>query len=142
MIKSIYLIGSLRNPNIREVARKLRSHSYEVFDDWHGTHAEADDCWQKYCVSRGWSYTQALAGPSAQATFSLDKAYIEKQDAVVMVLPAGRSAHLELGYARGIGKPGFILLNGKVDRYDVMYNFATAIVPDLASLYVALKAHK
>lgn len=139
MIKSIYLIGSLRNPKIRLIAASLRARGYDVFDDWHGTHAQADDEWQKYANQRGWTYQEALAGASAQSIFNLDKTHLDRADAVVMVLPCGRSGHLELGYARGCRKPGFILLNGKVDRYDVMYSFATAIVADMLTLFKALK---
>ena len=44
----IYLIGSLRNAKIAEIANKLRSAGHEVFDDWFGAGPEADDFWQKY----------------------------------------------------------------------------------------------
>ncbi len=140
MIKSIYLIGSLRNPRVPVIANKLRAAGYDVFDEWHATAPDTDDHWQKYCNARGWTYDQALSGLTAQTIFEFDKKYLDRCDAAVMLLPAGRSGHLELGYKRGCGKPGFILLDGaKVDRYDIMYRFATAVVPDLAALCKALK---
>lgn len=41
-----------------------------------------------------------------------------------MVLPCGKSGHLEFGWAIGKGKPGYILFDGEPERYDVMYQFA------------------
>lgn len=32
----IYVIGSLRNPEIPKFANELRSLDFEVFDDWYG----------------------------------------------------------------------------------------------------------
>ena len=31
----VYLVGSLRNPYVREVASLLRTAGHDVFDDWH-----------------------------------------------------------------------------------------------------------
>lgn len=118
----------------------LRAHGYEVFDDWHGVAPDTDDHWQVYCKQRRWTYSEALAGKGAQSIFNFDKRNLIRCDAAVLVAPCGRSGHLELGFKRGRQEPGFILLDGaKVDRYDIMYNFATAIVPDLKALYKALK---
>ena len=33
-MKSIYIIGSLRNKNIPLIGNKLREAGFEVFDDW------------------------------------------------------------------------------------------------------------
>ena len=33
-MRSIYLIGYLRNPEVPKVAEKLRIAGFEVFDDW------------------------------------------------------------------------------------------------------------
>ena len=45
-----------------------------------------------------------------------------------MVLPCGKSAHLELGYAVGKGKRTVIFMPEEPERWDVMYNFADQIV--------------
>jgi nucleoside 2-deoxyribosyltransferase len=42
-------------------------------------------------------------------------------------MPAGKSAHLELGYMIGRGKPCFVLFDEEPERWDVMYQFATAV---------------
>jgi nucleoside 2-deoxyribosyltransferase len=122
--KVIYLIGSLRNPEVPKVAAYLRTLGFEVFDDWYSAGPEADDCWQAYEKERGHSYPQALKGWHAKDVFAFDKYHLDRADMGVLLLPAGKSGHLELGYVVGQGKPGFILMQGEPERYDVMYQFA------------------
>jgi len=122
--KVIYLIGSLKNENVPLTAIRLREAGHEVFDQWYGAGPNADDCWQAYCKQKGFNYKQALADHGAQHVFNFDKRFLDLSSTVVLVLPAGKSGHLELGYAIGAGKRGFILLDGEPDRYDCMYNFA------------------
>jgi len=135
----IYLIGSLRSPRIPEVAAQLRAAGYEVFDDWYSPGPQTDDEWQKYERGRGRSYADALSGWHAQNQFQFDRHHLQRASAVVLVLPAGKSAHLELGWSLGSGKPGYILLDGEPERYDIMYNFATAIVSTVDELVEKLK---
>lgn len=136
----IYLIGSLRNPEVPVLANKIRTElNLEVFDDWHGNGPEADDYWQKYEKARGRSYRDALASPIPQNIFQIDKTHIDKSSTVVLVLPAGKSGHMEFGYAIGQGKRGYILLPGEPERYDVMYNFATKVFINQDELFMELK---
>lgn len=136
----IYLIGSLRNPYIPGVAQHIRnSTDAEVFDDWWSAGEEADDSLRDYYKSRGHTYAQALAGPAAQHIVAFDKKYLDACDAAVLVMPAGKSAHLELGYVIGQGKPGFILMDGEPERYDIMYNLASGVFTDEEDLIATLK---
>jgi nucleoside 2-deoxyribosyltransferase len=130
----VYLIGSLRNPAVPELANELRVAGFEVFDDWYSAGERADDSWQAYENIRGRDYKAALKGFSAQMIFNFDKKHIDEADAVVLLLPAGKSGHLELGYALGQGKPGYILFDKVPERYDVMYNFATDVFFDKTEL--------
>lgn len=131
----VYVIGSLRQPErVQEVAARLRLEGYQVFDDWLAAGKEADDYLYAYEQSRGRSCSEALQGYAAKHIFALDHYHLDKAPIVVLVLPAGKSAHLELGWALGRGKKGFILLNGEPERIDVMYQFATAICNDLDEL--------
>lgn len=133
-MKSCYLIGSLRNPEVPVVAAELRQLNIDVFDDWFAAGPEADDYWQKYEKARGRSYGEALHGHSASHVFEYDKSHLDRCDFGVLVLPAGKSGHLELGYLIGQGKPGYILLAGEPERYDVMYRFATGVCSSLEKL--------
>lgn len=126
-INSIYVIGSLRNEAIPEVADSLRGVISDVFDDWFAAGPEADDYWKKYEKLRGRNYQDALKGYAANHVFSFDKSHLDRCDAAVLVLPAGKSGHLELGYAIGSGKRCFILLDEEDIRWDVMYQFAERV---------------
>lgn len=138
MAKSIYVIGSMRNPRVPEVAAAIRSTGWEAFDDWYSPGDQADDKWQAYEKQRGRTYREALAGYHAQHVFALDKYHLDRCDAAVLVLPAGKSAHIELGYIRGRDKPGYILLDAEPERFDIMNLFASAIVTE-AELLTSLR---
>lgn len=138
MISSVYLIGSLRNERVPLVAAQLREAGFDVFDDWYAAGPEADDYWQRYENGRGRSYNEALRGHAARHVFEYDKTHLDRCDSAVLMLPAGKSGHLELGYFIGTGKPGFILLDKEPDRYDVMYAFADSVHTDVLSLTDAL----
>ena len=125
--KRIYLIGSLRNAKVAELGNLLRKEGFDIFDDWHAAGPEADDFWQKYEIAKGNNFRQALAGAAAQNVFAFDKRNLDASDAVVMVMPAGKSGHLELGYMAGKGKKTCIFMNGEPERFDVMYLFADYI---------------
>ena len=130
----IYVMGSLRNPKVVDVTVELEQAGYEVFSEWYGTGPEADDFWQKYEKARGRSYMQALKGWAARNIFEFDKFHLDRCDAGILVYPAGKSAHIELGYLIGRGKPAYILLDGEPERYEVMANFATGVYLDLKEI--------
>lgn len=138
-MKRVYLIGSLRNREVPLLGNWLRDQGINVFDDWHAAGPEADDHWQAYERARGRTYEQALAGAVAQNAFNFDKRHIDASTAAVLVMPAGKSAHLELGYAAGAGKATAILLVEEPERFDLMYNFANLVTRDKLALAVFLK---
>ena len=139
-MSSIYLIGSLRNPKIPQIANILRGDGHQVFDDWFSPGPQCDDEWQDYERNRGRSYKEALEGYHAQHQFEFDRKHIMAADIGVLVLPAGRSGHLELGYMIGRGQRGYILLEGpEPDRYDLMYLFAHGIAEDIEQLKEMVK---
>lgn len=126
MSKVIYLIGSLRNPEIPKIANTIRAKGFEVFDDWFAAGEKADDSWRDYEKQRGHSYKEALDGYAAKHVFAFDKLHLNRCDGAVLIMPAGKSGHIELGYVSGIGKPSWVLFDSVPERYDVMYQFATA----------------
>jgi len=139
MKTSIYLIGSLRNTKIPAIGKQLRTCGYDVFDDWYGAGHEADDMWQSYEEIRGRGYAEALDGHAAGNIFEFDKHHIDRCDVGLLVLPAGKSGHLELGYMVGSGKECFVLFPEEPERWDVMYRFAKGVFFDLDELTKELK---
>lgn len=135
---SIYLIGSLRNPRVPEIAAHLRRLGHDVFDDWFAAGPTADDSWRDYEQQRGHSFQEALNGYAAEHVFAFDYWHINRCSAAVLILPAGKSGHLELGYALGRGKRGYILLDQQPERFDVMYKFAHGVYATLDDLATVL----
>ena len=62
-----------------------------------------------------------------QSIFNRDMEALEACEAVVCVLPCGRSAHLELGYGIGAGKRTVLLWHDG-DAPDIMHKAVDAIV--------------
>jgi hypothetical protein len=130
----VYLIGSLTNPQIPILGNLLRQDGHDVFEDWHAAGEHADVAWTAYEKGRGHTFREALQGYACQHVFDFDKYHLDNSDVVILVLPAGKSGHLELGYALGKSKVGFILLDKEPEKFDVMYAFAKDVFYDVDEL--------
>ena len=91
----IYLASSRRNEAFHGVVKLLRDAGHEVFN-FH----------ENDTLNVGWEtkHQDTLAGhetPEVHGHFKRDVDAMKWADAVVLVLPAGKSAHLELGWAAG-----------------------------------------
>lgn len=135
MAKVIYLIGSLRNLDVPKVGEYIRQHTgCEVFDEWWTGSEDADDWLRDYFRFRKLSYKDAIHSYAARNTYNFDRKHLDRADLGVMVMPAGKSGHLELGYLIGSGKPGYILFDSEPERVDIMHNFATDVFFDQKDL--------
>lgn len=110
----IYVASSWRNQQQPAVVQALRAEGFEVYDFRHpapGNDGFAwrtiDPNWQQWTTAE---YLAALNHPLADEGFGFDMRALAECDFCVLVLPCGRSAHLELGYATGAGKATFVLL--------------------------------
>lgn len=140
MKPNIYVIGSLHNPAIPNLSNVIAEAGYEVFADWFGAGRIADDSWMEYEKTRGFTYEQALTRPAAINVFEFDKRHLLKADAVVLIAPAGKSGHLELGWALGRNTPGFVFFpDGEPERWDVMLQFATGVHFTMPALLAHMK---
>lgn len=113
--RKIYVASSWRNNRQQEVVEQLRLSGHEVYDFKNpapGNHgfswSEIDPNWKDWTEEQ---YRNALAHPIAQAGFHFDFEAMQWADTFVLVLPCGRSAHLELGWACGMGKQTLVLLD-------------------------------
>lgn len=130
----MYLIGSLRNPEVPGIASAIRSRGFDVFDDWFAAGPIADDSWQAYEKGRGTPYAKALRSWAAQNVLKFDTFHLDRARIGVLVMPAGKSGHLELGRLIGQGKPTFVLFDQEPDRWDVMYGQCTGVTFSLDEL--------
>jgi nucleoside 2-deoxyribosyltransferase len=112
---NVYVASSWRNERQPAVVGALRKGGHKVYDFRHPTPEDTGFSWSE--IDRNWQswtvdeYIAALNHPAAEWGFSRDMRALDECDACVLVLPCGRSAHLELGYAIGRGKHGIILLD-------------------------------
>lgn len=109
----IYLASSWRNIRQPDLVNLLRDRGHEVYDFRNPPHgrggfawAEIDANWQAWTADE---YRDALSTPIAQAGFNSDFDGMKWADVCVLLLPSGRSAHLEAGWMAGAGKPVYVL---------------------------------
>lgn len=113
--RKIYVASSWRNNHQATVVQQLMAAGHEVYDfknprpgnqgfAWSQIDAE----WESWTPDR---YRESLDHPIAKASFASDFNAMKWADTFVLVLPCGRSAHLELGWACGQGKQTLILLD-------------------------------
>lgn len=126
----IYVASSWRNTTQPDVVRALRKDGHEVYDfrdpapgvkgfAW----AEIDPNWQQWTAS---DYRSALNHPLAVDGYAHDMGAMQWADTCVLVLPCGRSAHLELGWMAGAGKRTIVLTRDG-EEPELMAKMATKI---------------
>ena len=109
----VYLASSWRNPMQPAVSAVLTYAGIDHYDfrnpapgvtgfAW----SEIDPNWQQWTAEQ---YVTALEHPIAVEGYRRDFDAMQRADTFVLVLPCGRSAHLELGWAVGAGKRTAIL---------------------------------
>lgn len=132
----LYIGGSLKNRSIIDLHKRIEAHTgWACFTSWLAAHPDADDQWRDYERAMGFSYAEALYRPAGQNVFQFDKGWLDKADAFLLVQPAGKSGHAELGYMAGKGKPTFILMDTpEPDRFDVMAAFASKVFRNFGEL--------
>jgi hypothetical protein len=136
----IYLIGSLRNPEIPKIAQQIRQHGFDVFDQWYSAGPNADDHLRDHFTAMGMNHKEILQTAAAKNIFEFDKRHILAADIVVLLMPAGKSGFLELGWAIGQGKEGYILYDKDPERVDVMFQFANGIFYSVEEFVECLKS--
>lgn len=110
----IYVASSWRNALQPSIVNVLRRSGHDVYDfrepapgvtgfAW----SEIDPNWQQWTPAE---YRDALQHPIAADGYRHDIDALNACDACVLVLPSGRSASWEFGYAMGAGKRGSVVM--------------------------------
>lgn len=128
----IYVASSWRNVYQPVVVQILRTKGHHVYDfrnpapnvggfSW----AEIDPNWQHWSAS---DFREALNHDVARNGFRYDFDGMAGADLCVLVLPCGRSAHLEAGWFMGKGKPVVVLAPERIEP-ELMYMLASHTNP-------------
>ena len=135
-----YVASSWRNQTQPLVVERLRQEGHQVYDFRNpGQDSDpADDGfrwqyidsnWEKWTISQ---FIAAMDHPLSQEAFEKDMSALMNAELLVLVMPCGRSAHLEMGYAVGSGIPAVILMSD--DEPELMYKMASAFAHNLDEL--------
>jgi hypothetical protein len=127
----IYVASSWRNARQQTVVRALRAVGHSVYDFREPTPGANGFAWDHVACAEALRdpkrfRDEVLTNPIALRGYGLDKAALDGADAVVLVLPCGRSAHLELGYACGSNRyqperKTCVLLDEPLSEPELMY---------------------
>jgi hypothetical protein len=132
----LYVASSWRNEQQPLVVRKLRQLGHEVYD-FH-QHDHEPNNWENIAEDgEAWTpeqYIEALNHPVAEHDFNADFQAMQWADAVVLLYPCGRSAHLEAGWAAGAQKMLYIVLTPDIVP-DLMVKMADLIFPSIDAFY-------
>lgn len=123
--RRIYLASSWRCQDQPRVVVLLREAGHEVYDFRNPAPGNTGFAWSAIDPDwLGWepkAFAKLLWHPVARAGFTLDKAALDWCDTCVLLLPCGRSAHLEAGYAAGQGKLTIFYLSPDRFEPELMY---------------------
>lgn len=133
----VYLASSWRNSMQPAVSSILKAAGVDHYDfrnpapgvtgfAW----SEIDPDWKNWTAEQ---YIKALDDPIAQEGYRRDFEAMQKADTFVLILPCGRSAHLELGWAVGAGKRTAILTQDG-EEPELMAKMVDHISPSVVDL--------
>ena len=125
---NIYVASSWRNSWQAHVVDLVRKGGHDVYDFKDGRGAFGwDDIDPNWTEWTGAQVRNVLGHGLCTNAFSLDYTAMKWADAFVLLLPCGRSAHLEAGWAIGQGKPTVIYTPEAIEP-ELMYRLADAVV--------------
>lgn len=136
-MSKIYVASSWRNNYQQDVVRALRGAGHEVYDfknprpnDYGFQWSEIDPDWQDWNTIE---YFECLKHPIADSGFASDMNALSECDVCVLVLPSGRSAHIEAGFAAGAGKKLIVMIPEKIEP-ELMYKMTDHWVQSINDL--------
>ena len=130
----IYLASSWKNPRHNEVLKALRDKGHEVYDyrtDGNFHWSEIDPDYMQWNIS---DFRKGLQHPIAKAAFQKDFFAMNWADICVLILPSGRSSHIEAGWFVGKGKRLYILSTLKGQPAELTYTLATVVTMSIPKL--------
>lgn len=130
----VYVASSWRNTYQPLVVSAFHIAGIRVYDfrnpnkGDHGFHwSEIDSNWKEWSTPQ---FAKALKHPVAISGFKKDSIALADCTHLVLVLPCGRSAHLEAGAVAGLGKPT-IMFSPRPCEPELMYGLMDQVTDNL-----------
>lgn len=128
----IYLASSWKNQQaVLNLADCLEKEGFEVDAFCRATDNRYSFHWSELVDSEddlaNYDAIDMLSDSRTQRAFKEDKKWLDWADCVIMMLPCGRSSHLEAGYGKGQGKLLYIYGYMPKGEFDVMYGLADGL---------------
>lgn len=146
----IYIASSWKNQaRCLEVAKLLRARGHEVDCFCDGSTGRYSFHWSEMVAREedlaSFDQFRFMRDPRSDRAFDEDFKFIQWAEACVLLLPSGKSAHLEGGYIKGSGRLLYILGDFPPGEFELMYKWADGVFrydDDLADFLEALERGK
>jgi len=136
----IYLASSWKNEHgVKAMAQLLRVNGHDVDAFCEEKAGRFMFHWSELGDASKIDAISMLESEQGKKAFAEDKKWLDWADCIILMLPSGRSAHLEAGYAVGQGKRLFIFGEFPKGEFDVMYGFADGLFDDPTKLVLELR---
>jgi hypothetical protein len=145
----IYVASSWRNEiRQQETVKVLREEGHEVYDfrhpliqtrygfSWHSVSSDPEELKDPKRFR-----DEILPRPLCQQGFNLDMNALRASEVTVLVLPCGRSAHLELGWAIGAGQYTLVLLDNPLSEPELMYLACTDLCINMSEIIQKIRGY-
>ncbi len=143
----IYIASSWKNEiELKQIAQILRNKGHMVDLFCETTNSRTAFHWSCFVEKEEdlikYDATSFIKEEKVQKAFIQDKAWLDWAECCILVLPSGRSAHLEAGYAKGQGKKLYILGGFEKGEFDVMYGFADILTDNINDIIQDMKIER
>ena len=141
----IYTASSWKNKYYSAIVEELQASGHEVYDFRKAISTKGSGVafnWEQIDPNwESWTPEQFEAGLNhklAVNAFESDYYGMLNAEACVLILPCGKSAHIEAGFMKGMGKKLYLVMPEK-DRPELTYSIANGIFSNVKQLLEVIK---
>ena len=146
----IYVSSSWKNEYQPVLVEELRKRGHKVYDFQHPSGRDDHNVWESVSdrMGLGRNYMLGSISPKDFKSMLIDKeavsrfdehfAAMQDADTCILLLPCGRSSHVEAGYMNGLGKRVFVMDTSNESVPELMYLMFDDYFHDFDELYKAV----
>lgn len=142
----IYTASSWKNKYYDDVVEWLRHDGHDVYDFRTAISTPGKSKafnWEQIAINwENWTpeeFAHSIKNPLALNAFKSDYEGMIKSDVCILILPCGRSSHIEAGFMKGLGKKLYIYMPSK-ERPELTYSIADGIYTHIGALTMQLES--